>query len=244
MALTYREQRMATFVLVHGGFHGGWCYSRVAKRLRAQGHDVYTPTLSGVGERAHLAAQAINLSTHIQDVVATILNEDLTDVILCGHSYGGMVITGVAGQVAERIRTLFYLDASVPEDGQSLLDVRGPEAALSLLEGASETGSMVAPLSAQHFQVNADDVEWVDRLCTPHPVGCFIQKLRYTGKEELVTRRTYVLAERFGSPVTHAAHSRVTGLPGWKTVSLDCGHDVMVDLPDELAALLLQEVAR
>src|SRR3982751_1433308 len=110
---------MATFVLVHGAYHGGWCYSRVAAKLRAQNHDVYTPTLTGHGERAHLAGQSINLSTHIQDVVAEILAENLTDIILCGHSYSGMVITGVAGQVAERVRTLFYLDAAVPEDGQS-----------------------------------------------------------------------------------------------------------------------------
>jgi hypothetical protein len=103
---------------------------------------------------------------------------------------------------------------------------------------------MIAPLKAEFFQVNPGDVEWVDRLSTPQPIGCFVQKLRYTGKEALVTRRTYVLAERFPSPVTHAAYARVKGLPGWKTASLDCGHDVMVDLPDELAALLLQEVAR
>jgi pimeloyl-ACP methyl ester carboxylesterase len=235
---------MATFVLVHGGFHGGWCYSRVATLLRARGHDVYTPTLSGVGERAHLAVQAINLSTHIQDIVATILNEDLNDVILCGHSYGGMVITGVAGQVAERIRTLFYLDASVPEDGQSLLDLRSPESALSLIEAAGETGTMVTPLSAQHFQVNPGDIEWVDRLSTPHPLGCFVQKLRYTGKESLVTRRTYVFAERFRSPVTHAIYAKVKDLPGWRTVSLDCGHDVMVDDPAAVGALLLEEVER
>src|SRR5579859_6610796 len=113
---------MAIFVLVHGGFHGGWCYARVAAELRAEGHDVYTPTLSGLGERAHLANHLINLSTHIQDIVAVIDTNDLQDVILCGHSYGGVVITGVAGLIGERIRTLFYLDAAVPEDGQSLFD--------------------------------------------------------------------------------------------------------------------------
>jgi pimeloyl-ACP methyl ester carboxylesterase len=235
---------MSTFVLVHGGFHGGWCYSRVAERLRAQGHEVYTPTLSGVGERAHLAAQPINLSTHIQDIVATIQVADLNDIILCGHSYGGMVITGVAGQVGERIRTLFYLDASVPEDGQCLLDLRSPESALALIEAAGETGTLVAPLSAAHFQVNADDVEWVDRLSTPHPVGCFIQKLRFTGKEALVTRRTYVYAERFASPVAHAVYARVKELPGWKAVAIDCGHDLMIDDPDKLTILLLEELQR
>lgn len=235
---------MSTFVLVHGGFHGGWCYARVAERLRALGHDVHTPTLSGLAERADLATQPINLSTHIDDIVGTILNGNLDDVILCGHSYGGMVITGVAGQVAERIRTLFYLDAAVPDDGQSVLDIRGPEAALAVLEAASETGLTVAPSSAQSFQVNAADVDWVDSQCTPHPIGCFVQRLRFTGKEMLVKRRTFVLAERYASPVTRAAFAKVRDLPGWRTASVDCGHDIMVDEPEALTKLLLGEVDR
>ena len=234
---------MATFVLVHGGFHGGWCYSRVAGLLRALGHDVFTPTLSGVGERAHLAAQAINLETHVEDVAALFRTEDLTDVILCGHSYGGVVITGVAGQVGERIRTLFYLDASIPDDGQSLFDVIGPEATLAILQLAGETGSMVQPLDASFFHVNADDAAWVDRQCTPHPIGCFVQRLRFTGKEALVPNRTYVLADRFES-VTRSIYNRVRELPDWKTATVDCGHDIMIDDPKAVAALLLEELSR
>jgi pimeloyl-ACP methyl ester carboxylesterase len=234
---------MASFVLVPGGFHGGWCYSRVAARLRAAGHLVHTPTLSGVGERAHLAAQAINLSTHVQDVVATILSEDLEDVILCGHSYGGMVITGVAGQIGERIRTLFYLDASVPEDGQSILDVLGPDMARIAIEMAGETGIMMVPRGAEYFGINEADRAWVDRLCTPHPIGCFIQKLRFTGKEALVPNRTFVLAERYRS-ANHATHAKVSDLPGWRTAALDVGHDVMIDDPEGLTRLLIEEVDR
>ena len=234
---------MAIFVLVHGAFHGGWCYSRVASRLRSHGHDVYTPTLSGVGERAHLAVQAINLSTHIQDVVATITTYDLDDVILCGHSYAGMVITGVAGQVGERIRTLFYLDAALPEDGQSLFEIAGPEKTIGVLGLASETGLMIAPFGAAHFGVNADDIAWVDRMCTPHPLATFTQKLRFTGKEALVKRHTYVLCERYVS-VNHAAYARVKNLPGWKSVSLDCTHSLMIDEPDIFSALLLEELQR
>jgi pimeloyl-ACP methyl ester carboxylesterase len=236
---------MATFLLVHGGFHGGWCYSRVAAKLRAKMHDVYTPTLSGLGERAHLAGQSINLLTHVQDIVAVIHSHDMSDVILCGHSYGGMVITGVAGQVGERIRTLFYLDAAVPENDQSLFDVIGPERTLHMLEAAGKTGTMVPPppFGAEFFQVNSSDIEWVDRLCTAHPIGSFIQKLRYTGKETLVTRRTFVLCERYRS-INHATYAKVKNLPGWKAVSLDCGHELMVDDPSALAALLLEELER
>ena len=234
---------MPSFVLVHGGFHGGWCYSRVVQRLRDAGHVAIAPTLSGVGERAHLAGQAINLSTHIQDVVATNLGEDLDDVILCGHSDGGMVITGVAGQIGERIRTLFYLDASVPEDGQSILDVLGPDMASIAIEMAGGDGIMMVPRGAEYFGVNEADRAWVDRLCTPHPIGCFVQKLRFTGKEALVKNRTFVLAERYQS-ANHATYAQVKDRPGWKAVSLDVGHDVMVDDPNGLTALLLEELDR
>jgi len=233
----------ATFVLVHGAFHGGWCYEQVARQLRAQGHDVYAPTLSGVGERAHLAAQAINLSTQIQDVVALIEANDLRDVILCGHSYGGMVITGVADRVGERIRTLFYLDACVPENGQSMFDLIGPARTLASLGLAGATGTMMPPFSAGVFKVKAENQARVDRLCTPHPIACFVEKLRLTGKEKEVRNRTFVLAELYDS-INHPTYARVNALPGWKTVSLRTGHDVMVDEPDLLTALLLEEVER
>jgi pimeloyl-ACP methyl ester carboxylesterase len=234
---------MATFILVHGGCHGAWCYARVAARLRARQHEVYTPTLSGVGELAHLAGLSINLSTHIQDIIAVIEANDLTDVILCGHSYGGMVITGVAGQIAERIRTLFYVDGCVPDDGQSLCDLVGPDRTLRMLEACGETGTMMAAPPAALFQVNPSDVDWVDRMCTPHPIACFIQKLEHTGKEPLVPRRTYVLCERYRSSVNHPTYEKVKDLPGWKTAKLDCGHDAMIDDPDGVAKLLLEEVS-
>ena len=117
---------MATYVLVHGGGHGGWCYQRVARLLRSSGHDVYTPTLSGLGERSNLLSPDIDLDLHVRDVVAVLHYEDLHDVILVGHSYGGMVITGAADRAADRIGRVVYLDAANPENGQSLVDVAGP----------------------------------------------------------------------------------------------------------------------
>jgi len=115
---------MTTYVLVHGGGHGGWCYSRVRPFLIAAGHDVYAPTLTGLGERAHLMRADIDLDFHIGDVVSLLQFEDLRDVILVGHSYGGMVITGVADRIPERIKALAYLDAFIPRDGQSLFDIK------------------------------------------------------------------------------------------------------------------------
>jgi pimeloyl-ACP methyl ester carboxylesterase len=117
----------STFVLVHGAWHGGWCYGRVAERLRAAGHRVLTPTLTGLGERSHLCSRSVNLTTHIADVVNLIKWEQLQRVTLVGHSYGGVVVTGVADTIPERISSLVYLDAFVPKDGQCMLDLVGPD---------------------------------------------------------------------------------------------------------------------
>src|SRR5262245_33712988 len=117
---------MATYVLVHGGAHGGWCYQKVARLLRTAGHEVYTPTLTGLGERSHLVSEKVDLDLHIRDIVAVLFYEDLRDVVLVGHSYGGMVITGVADRASDRIGRLVFLDAANPVNHQSLVDVSGP----------------------------------------------------------------------------------------------------------------------
>lgn len=130
---------MANFVLVHGGWQGGWSYQRVAKLLRQAGHEVYTPTLTGLGERSHLAVMPINLDTHIIDIINTILWEDLSDVVLVGHSYGGMVVTGVADRISDRISALVYLDALVPEDGDTLFSGK-PELMGPFVARVAESG--------------------------------------------------------------------------------------------------------
>jgi len=112
---------MATFVLVHGAWHGGWCWKRVAALLRQAGHEVFAPTLTGLGERAHLMSNAIDLHTHIRDILGVLQWEELADVVLCGHSYGGMVISGVADRVPEKLRSLVYLDAFVPDNGTCMI---------------------------------------------------------------------------------------------------------------------------
>ena len=159
---------MATFVLVHGAWHGSWCWKRVRKLLQTEGHDVFTPTLTGVGERSHLISPQVNLDTHVADVVNLIRWEELTDVVLCGHSYGGCVITGVADRVPERLRALVYLDAFILENGQSLHDLLPRDVAEGQVRGARETGDgwRVPPISAEFFQVNLADRAWMDRQCT------------------------------------------------------------------------------
>src|SRR5262249_53702007 len=164
---------MATFVLVHGAWHGSWCWKRVRHSLQARGHDVFTPTLTGVGERSHLLSPEVNLDAHIDDVVNLIRWEELSDVVLCGHSYGGAVISGAADGVPDRIAGLFILEAFGLEHGQRVYDPLPPaQRDLQVaLAGQHGEGWKVPPIPAEAFGVNANDLEWVNRRCTAHPIA-------------------------------------------------------------------------
>jgi len=234
---------MATFVLVHGAWHGSWCWKRVRKLLQAEGHDVHTPTLTGVGERSHLISPQINLDTHVADVMNLIRWEELSDVVLCGHSYGGCVITGVADRVPDRLRALVYLDAFILENGQSLHDVLPRQVGEAQTSGASEIGDgwRVPPISAEFFQVNLADRAWADRQCTPQSLATFQQRLRVDNVFP-ASKCTHILATGYqGSPFS--PFHEIAKHKGWKTLTVDCGHDVMLDKPAELAAML-REAAR
>jgi len=232
---------MTSFVLVHGAWHGGWCWVRAARSLRAAGHEAYTPTLTGLGDRVHLMSRSVNLDTHIDDIVNVFEAEELSDVVLCGHSYGGMVITGVADRVSGRIRSLVYLDAFVPEDGQGAIDFQPPERAAMFLEQAREKGGgwLVPPVPAARFKVNEADQAWVDRRCVPHPLACITQKIRLGGAYKTVKRRIFIKAGAYVPSPFDRHFERIQRDPSWKAHSLPCGHDVMVDMPDELAKLLI-----
>jgi pimeloyl-ACP methyl ester carboxylesterase len=239
---------MATFVLVHGAWHGGWCYRDTAKALRDAGHTVFTPTHTGVGERAHQAAENITLETHIRDVCGCIEAEELNDVILCGHSYGGMVITGVADRLAGRIKSLVYLDAFVPENGDSLIGLINnalpPEVAAvfvgsfrgTALEGRS---GCMQPIPAEMFNIAQANRAWVDRRCVAQALATFELPALLSGDVNKVKQRLYILADGWDpSPFRHFA-AKFEGQPGWRVTKLACSHDVMVDMPQELARELM-----
>src|SRR5277367_2083239 len=231
---------MSTFVLVHGAWHGGWCWKRVRRALQALGHDVFTPTLTGVADREHLLSPQVNLETHITDVVNLIRWEELSDVVLCGHSYGGCVISGVADRIPDRIGALVYLDAFVLENGQSIHDILPAAMKNSQLEQAQTSGEAwkVPPIPAEAFHVNAQDVAWVNRQCTAQPLATFQQPLRLTGKIAGIKNVTFILAAGW-SPTPFAHFHDRAKTQGWRTVSMACGHDVMLDMPEELARELL-----
>jgi len=241
---------MANFVLVHGAWHGGWCWCwcwiRVANQLIQQGHRVLTPTLTGLGDRAHLLSRDVNLDTHIQDVVGNVEVEELTEVTLCGHSYGGVVITGAADQIADRISSIVYLDAFIPEDGQAQRDLIPVErqADADLLVKEQGDGWKVPPRSAESFMVQSpEDREWVDRRCLPHPYATMTQPINLTGDWKNIPRKTFIKARLYTTspfgPFAEAAKND----PGWQYEEIEAGHDIMLDAPKELTDALLRAAA-
>jgi pimeloyl-ACP methyl ester carboxylesterase len=231
-----------TFLLVHGAWHGGWCWQRVADLLAARGHKVLAPTMTGLGERAHLLDGTINLATHVADIVDVVRRENLRDIVLCGHSYGGFVISGVAEQVGEALGSIVFLDAFVPADGDCLVDITA-QATRDAIRAAADRGEIsVPPRPAAFFQVNEKDRAWVDRMCTPHPIATMLDKIALTGAAERTPRKAYVRASTYPNPAFDAALAKLKPNPAWRTYEVACGHDVMVDMPERLAGIL-EEVA-
>ncbi|CAN7395540.1 alpha/beta hydrolase [Phenylobacterium sp. LjRoot219] len=234
---------MATYVLVHGGGGGGWVWGRLAPRLRAAGHEVYTPTLTGVGERSHLLRADTDLETHLADILGVLFYEDLRDVILVGHSYGGMVITGVADRAPDRIGQLVYLDAATPQDGESLVDLSPVLMALARQDARMIDGVEVVlgPDAAATRQVGSQDDAiraWKARRQTPHPWISFAQPLRLTNAAALARiprtniNCTSTLAMRPKDKVQRA----LTADRVWE---IDTTHDLMITEPQRVAEMLL-----
>jgi pimeloyl-ACP methyl ester carboxylesterase len=229
-----------TFVLVHGAWHGGWCWVRVADRLRKAGHTVFTPTLTGLGERSHLVRADIDLMTHVTDVVNVIKWEQLKDIVLCGHSYGGMVISGVADQMADAIRSIVFLDAFVPKNGEAAQDLTSA-AVVEMARAAMQRGEItMPPRPAEAFGVNPADRAWVDRLCVGQPLGTFTQKLTLTGARDRIPRKSYIRAASYVNPGFDRALAAARADSSWRTYEVSCGHDVMIDAPDRLTEILLE----
>lgn len=225
---------MSTFVLVHGGWDGGWSWRGVARHLQAAGHEVFTPTLTGSGERAHLAGPEVNLATHIQDVVNVLRYEDLEEVVLCGSSYGGMVITGAAEQVPDRIGQLVYLDAFVPEDGQSVADLVGPEIMGFMEQAAAAYGE---GWRVPHHPPDAD-------RRTDFMLNASRQPLHLGSPEAAKIKRTFVHFTAKADDDFMKVHMAETAdrarASGWTCLEAPFAHWPFLDKAPEIAALLLE----
>jgi pimeloyl-ACP methyl ester carboxylesterase len=222
-----------TFVLVHGAWHGGWCWKKVSPLLRAAGHEVFTPTLTGLGERSHLLNPQIDLNTHIQDIVAVLEYEDLHEVILVGHSYGGMVITGVAGKASTRLAHLVYLDAFLPENGKALSDYspRSPEA----------TANWRSPPKSMTFNVtDAQDIAWMKSRLGDHPTRTLTQPVQFSVDSYDKIAKSYIQCTKAAFFAEAGERARRGGFR-YKEL-LSAGHDAMITEPKELVRLFLEVV--
>ena len=231
---------MSTFVLVHGAWQGGWAWDRVVPLLRAQGHEVHAPTLTGVGDRAHLISPQVGLDTHIEDVLAAIHNQQLTGVVLVGHSYAGQVIAGVASAAPDKLSRLVYLDAFVPDDGQSATEQQ-PEAIAHHYKESVEERGFGWLLPTRKLEVlgvtEPDDVEWLTALMVPHPYKGFNDPVTVT-KESLQITSTFIECVDW-MRVFRSACERAQAR-GWRVHELHTGHQAMTTAPRELSDLLHQ----
>jgi pimeloyl-ACP methyl ester carboxylesterase len=227
---------LATFVLVHGAWMGGWCYSKTARLMRAAGHEVHVVTLTGLGDRAHLSHPGITLSTHIQDVVSVFEYEDITDAVLVGHSYGGMPIAGASGRIAGRIRTIVYLDAFLPTDGQALWDIASDTS--FYIERQKATPGLVAP-PGRHSPEGPDFAKMKQKKLDLHPLLTLTEPVRLDGSEKAIARRVYILATQ--PPIFQRFYDQVKDDPAWTTKTIEAGHVMMQENPELLAKVLLEE---
>ena len=229
-----------TFVLVHGSWHGGWCWRRVADRLEKRGHKVFTPTLTGLGDRVHLLTAAVDLDTHVTDVVNLIKYEGLQNIVLAGHSYAGSIITGVAEQMLPSIASIVFIDAFLPVNGDTMLSMT-TEALRAASLAAKAKGDISRPVvPAAAFRVNEKDRAWVDSKLTPQPLGPSFTPIKFTGARDKVAKKTYIRAVEYPQPAFDKWLAQCKADPTWCTHGVtNTGHDIMVDQPDQLTELLI-----
>lgn len=242
---------MTTFVLVHPAWFGGWCWRKITPLLVAQGHIVYTPTLTGLGERAHLASPQIGLETHIDDIINVLLFENLDRVILTASSSAGAVVTAVADRVPERIQQLVYVDAFVPVNGQRLLDIIPPDrrSAIELLAEQEGGGWLLPRFTAAPWeqflptawQVTSEpDLQWLLPRLRPTPLRHLTEAINLRHADAPQPRRTYVRCQRWPNLSFDRYAATAQSSPDWDYYQLDSPHLPQITDPDKLAAILLE----
>jgi len=231
---------MTTFVLLHGAFHGAWCWSRVAEPLRAAGHEVLTPTQTGLGERANELAPGVTIDTFVQDLIDVLRTGCLHDAVLVGHSFGGIAISGAADRVPGRIKQLIYLDSVILQNGERPADQWPPDLAAERHQMGKQTGglSVAAPDPSRFGVPPGPDAEWVRSQLTPHPYGTFVSPLHLSNPIGNGLPATYIacMDPEYLSLASSKAAARV--MPGWAYREIPTGHNPMITAPDLLVALL------
>jgi pimeloyl-ACP methyl ester carboxylesterase len=235
--------RGKTILVAHGAWSAGWVWKKMHPLMTASGHRLITPTQTGLGEREHLATPAVDLETHIQDLLGVIKHEELNDFVLLGHSYGGMVATGVADRVPERISQLIYLDAFVPRNGQSLLDMQGPDAARGMRERVKAGDGWRVPPNPPPPDTPPEDLEWISAHRMPHPLKCFETPVHLENGDAKMPR-AYIYCQRRPAADTFHAFAERARQERWDYREIDASHSPHVTAPQALAALLDSIIAK
>lgn len=237
------------FVLVHGAWHGGWCWAQVAQRLEQAGHRVFAPSLTGLAERAHLFGAQVTLATHVEDVVRLIEWEAPEDCVLVGHSYAGNVLTGVADRLRERVGRYVFLDAAVPPDGvknwrwADFSSENDRQKRLLSIAGAGAGVALPAP-PAEAFGIADPALRgWVGARLTAMPAGTYLEEIRFENGGSHGLRRAFIAAVDPVYPPLRPIHDRLRDDPGWEWHTISGGHDAMLTAPGPLAELLLRLAA-
>jgi pimeloyl-ACP methyl ester carboxylesterase len=241
-----KERKPLTFVLVHGAWHGGWCWKRTADRLRSAGHTVFTPTLTGLGERRHLLSKDITFETVIQDVAGVIESEDLTDVVLVGHSWGGIPVSGVADRMPGKIKQIIFLDSLLVQPGKTGLESLPAELAASRIKAAAETSdgvSLPVPPAITFGVSDPGDAEWIMSHLTPHPFGTFTSVLNIKGPIGNNLPCTYIGCVNPAYPAVSGTREWAKEQKGIRYIEMNTGHDAMIMSPDDLTSLLIELAA-
>jgi pimeloyl-ACP methyl ester carboxylesterase len=232
------QSQGATFLVAHGAWSAGWAWKKMHPLMSTAGHRLFTPTYTGLGEREHLASPSNDLETHIQDVLAVIKYEDLRDVVLVGHSYGGMVATGVVDRAGDRIAQLIYLDAFVPRNGQALVDLLPPEGRQRMQEKVKAGDGWRVPPNPTPPDTSETDVKWIAERRLPQSFKSFEMPLQLRGAD-VTLPRSYVYCKRIGPvDVFRPFAERAKSEPGWRYHEIDASHSPHITAPDALATLL------
>jgi pimeloyl-ACP methyl ester carboxylesterase len=235
---------MASVVLAHGAWSAAWAWKKMRPLLRAAGHEFFSPTYTGLGQRAHLARPEVDLSTHVEDVVSAIEFEDLTDVVLIGHSYGGMVAIGVADRLGGRIAKLIYLDAFAPKDGQSLFDLVGPKAEGNMRAGAEKHGEgWKLPVNPMPPDTSPEDSAWASPRRRPQPIKTFEERIKLSSTT--MPARHYIYAKKnMPGDAFRQFGERAKSEAGWTYDEIDSSHNPHITCPDVLMKLLSEIMAK
>jgi len=230
-----------TFVLIHGAYHGGWCWHKVIAILEKEGHKVYAPSLTGLADRSHLLSTSVNLDTHITDIVNLFKWEDISNACLVPHSYGGWPASGALEQIGGQVSSVVWLDAFIPKDGESSSDQISPFSKKALDEALAKGEAGRQPPKADQYSLSTKDYDWMNSKLTAQPNGPVPQKIKLTGALQKVAKKTFIRAPKYPQKMFDRALAECKADPSWTTyIAENTHHDVMIDQPEWLAGILLK----